>query len=186
MKKLLYIIIVLSLMFVGLNGVVFAQDSFYIIGPGDKVEISVWEDQSLTRIVIIPPDRSLSFPLIGNVDVTNMTVADLRGVLKKEISEYVPDATVTVMILEFNSLKAFVIGKVKKPGVFPISMDTTVMQILSMAGGLNAFASEGGIFLLRQKDNGEVKIPFDYKQVMKGKNLEQNIILKRGDVVVVP
>ena len=185
MKKTLYIII-LSLILVNVNSVGFAQVGSYVLGPGDKIEISVWEDQSLTREVIVPPDRALSFPLIGEVDVTNMTTAELRDVLKKKIAEYIPNATVTVMILEFNSSNAFVIGKVIKPGQFPITMETTIMQILAMAGGLNAFASEGDLFILRQKNNGSVKIPFDYKQVIKGNNLEQNIILQRGDVIVVP
>lgn len=184
MKRLFYII--LSLTLIGFSSAVSAQVTSYVIGPGDKLEISVWEDPSLTRVVIVPPDRSLSFPLIGEVDITNMNTAALRAVIKKKISDYVPNATVTVMIQEFNSSNAFVIGQVSRPGQFAITMETTVMQILSMAGGLNAFASGGDIFILRQKGNETVRIPFDYKEVMKGRKLEQNIILQRGDVVVVP
>ena len=133
MKKLLFFLVLLPLVWA--NAVAFGQDSAYLIGPGDKLEISVWKDESLSRVVIVPPDRIMSFPLIGDVDVTNLTVKDLREVVTKKLSEYVPDATVTVMILEFNSLTAFVIGKVKRPGVFPITMETTVMHILSTAGG---------------------------------------------------
>jgi polysaccharide export outer membrane protein len=90
------------------------------------------------------------------------------------------------MILQFNSLKAYVIGKVDKPGEFPITMETSVIQILSMAGGLSPFASRNNIFILRQKNGETVRIPFDYWQMLKGENLEQNILLHRGDVVVVP
>jgi polysaccharide export outer membrane protein len=90
------------------------------------------------------------------------------------------------MLIEINSLKAYVIGKVGKPGEFFINQETTVMQLLAKAGGLNPFASDGNIKILRQKDNKIIKIPFDYGEVEKGKNLEQNIILQPGDVVVVP
>jgi polysaccharide export outer membrane protein len=136
--------------------------------------------------VVVPPDRVISFPLIGDIDVTNLNVTKLRAVVAKKLSEFVPDATVTVMLLTINSLKAYVIGKVNKPGEFPITMETNVMQILSMAGGLNPYASQGNIHILRQKNNETKEIPFNYKEVLKGKNLEQNIILQRGDVVVVP
>ena len=90
------------------------------------------------------------------------------------------------MLLKGAGLKAYVIGKVNRPGEFPLSIDTNVMQILSMAGGLNPFASAGDILILRQKRTSIIKITFNYKQVEKGKNLEQNILLKAGDVIVVP
>ncbi len=163
-----------------------AAENRFHMGPGDVLEISVWKDESLSRQVIVPPDGILSFPLAGDIDVRHMTVSDLREAVKKKLSEYVPDATVTVMLLEINSLKASVIGKVNKPGEFPISMDTRVMKILSMAGGLNPFASKGNIIILRQTDGKTVKIPFDYGEVEDGEHLDQNILLKRGDVVVVP
>jgi polysaccharide export outer membrane protein len=102
------------------------------------------------------------------------------------LSEYVPDAVVTAMLFEINSMKAYVIGKVNRPGQFPINMETSVMQVLSMAGGLNAFADEDDILILRQQEGKTVKIPFNYKEVAKGEKLRQNILLERGDVVVVP
>ncbi len=163
-----------------------AEEGRYLIGPGDVLEISVWKDESLSREVIVPPDGIVSFPLAGDIDVTRMTVTDLRDAVKKKLSEYIPDATVTVMLLSINSLRAYVIGKVNKPGEFPIFMDTHVMKILSMAGGLNPFASKGNILILRQENGKTVNIPFDYGDVEDGDNLEQNIVLKRGDVVVVP
>jgi len=169
-----------------LKPMAFAIEPEYIIGPGDVLEISVWKDESLTREVVIPPDSVLSFPLVGDIRVSNMTVADLRGRVTEKIVEYVPDATVTIMLLQINSLKAYVIGKVNQPGEFQIAMDTNVMQILSMAEGLNPYASESKIHILRQAEGQSIKIPFNYKEVIKGKKLEQNIILQRGDVVVVP
>jgi polysaccharide export outer membrane protein len=161
-------------------------ESIYRLRPGDEIEISVWKDESLSRQLIVPPDGFVSFPLIGDIDVNNVTISGLRKVVTGKLSEYVPDATVTVILLKISDPKAYVIGKVNKPGEFTITTNTNVMQILSMAGGLNPFASAGNTIILRRQQNLIMKIPFDYKKVEKGKNLEQNIILKPGDVVVVP
>ena len=163
-----------------------AAEKQYHIGPGDILEISVWKDENLSRQIVVPPDGAISFPLIDPIEVNNLTVSELRKILTQKLSDYVPDATVSVILLEINSLKAYVIGKVNSPGEFPINMETNVMQILSKAGGLNPFASKGNIKILRQTNNQIVKIPFDYGQVEKGSNLEQNINLQAGDVVVVP
>lgn len=163
-----------------------ADDSRFRIGPGDIIEISVWNDDTLNRDVVVPPDRVISFSLIGDIDTTGMTVTALRKEVTNKLTDYVPDATVTVILKEINSLKTYVIGKVNNPGTFSINMDTSVMQVLSMAGGLNPFASEGKIHVLRRKNKMSIKIPFNYKQILKGENLKQNIILQRGDVVVVP
>jgi polysaccharide export outer membrane protein len=165
---------------------VFAAEKAYYIGPGDVIEISVWKDPDLSRTLVVPPDGIIAFPLIDPINVTNLTVADLRQVVTERLSEFVPDATVTVMLSEINSLKAFVIGKVNSPGEFAISLESNVMQILSQAGGLTPFASGGKIKILRQKGSKIIKIPFDYGEVEKGENLEQNILLEPGDVVVVP
>jgi polysaccharide export outer membrane protein len=186
MAKLILKSLVLVLLPCMAASTVLAVEDTYYIGPGDALEISVWRDESLTRQIVVPPDGVISFPLIGDIDVTRMTVRDIRNEIKKKLSEYVPDATVTVIILGFDSLKAYVIGKVNNPGEFPITMETDVMQMLSKAGGLNPFAAAGKIHILRRTQGKNVKIPFDYKEVLKGENLEQNIILQRGDVVVVP
>jgi polysaccharide export outer membrane protein len=163
-----------------------AAEKAYHIGPGDVLEISVWKDPELSKTLVVPPDGNISFPLIGSLKVTNLAVSDLKNIITQRLSEYIPDATVTVMIVEINSLKAYVIGKVNKPGVFPINLNTNVMQILSMAEGLNAFASKGNIKILRQDGGKITKIPFNYGQIERGAHLEQNIILKTGDVIVVP
>ena len=168
------------------NAVALAAESAYQIGPGDVLEISVWKDESLSREVVVPPDGVISFPLIGDLNVKYMTVTDVRKAITKKLSEYVPDATVSVILLNLNSLKAYVIGKVHKPGQYAITMETSVMQILSMAGGINPFADGNKILILRQINKKTVKIPFNHNQVMKGENLQQNILIQRGDVVVVP
>ena len=164
----------------------YAAEKTYHIGPGDVIEISVWKDTDLSRTLVVPPDGIIAFPLIDTVNVTNLTVADLKKIVTEKISEFVPDATVTVMLIEINSLKAYVIGKVNSPGIFSITLESNVLQILAQAGGLTPFASDGNINILRQKGNRIIKIPFDYGDIEKGKNLEQNILLQPGDVVVVP
>jgi polysaccharide export outer membrane protein len=185
MKKTLFYILVLFLFAVGATD---ASDrgTLYRINPGDELEISVWKDESLSRQLIVPPDGFISFPLIGDIDTKNLTVTNLRKIVTDRLSEYIPDATVTVIVIKVNEPKAYVIGKVNKPGEFIISAKTNTMQILAMAGGLNPFASAGNILILRQDNNSIVKIPFNYKEVEKGNNLEQNISIKNGDVVVVP
>ena len=185
MKKEVFLIFVFLVLVIG-NSTAFAVGSSYHIGPGDVLEISVWKDESLSRKVVVPPDGVISFPLIGDMDVKYMTVTDVRKGITKRLSEYVPDATVTVILLSLDSMKAHVIGKVNKPGVFPITSGTTVMQILAMAGGLNPFAAGNKILILRQIQNKTVKIPFNYDDMLKGESLQQNILIQRGDVVVVP
>jgi len=163
-----------------------AAEKVYHIGPGDVIEISVWKDPDLSRNLTVPPDGIIAFPLIGSINTAKVTVPELKKIVTQRLSEFIPDVTVTVMLIEINNLKAYVIGKVNVPGEFEIDMDSNVMQILAKAGGLNPFASAGNIKILRQQDNQIINIPFNYGQVEKGKNLEQNILLKAGDVVVVP
>ena len=183
--KLRQTTVVAMLLFVFM-GQVFAGEGDYRVGPGDVVEISVWKDDSLTRKVTIPPDGVISFPLIGEFDADGKTVRDIRSLVTNKLREYVQDAAVNVTLLEINSMKAYVIGKVKKPGEFSVVMDTNVMQMLSMAGGLTPFASEKYIHILRKEGDDTLKIPFNYKEVLKGENLQQNILIQRGDVIVVP
>ena len=161
-------------------------ENIYTIGAGDLLEISVWRDESLSRVVVVPPDNLISFPLIGDINVTKMTVADLRAAVTKKLSEYIPDATVTVIVREIHSLRAFVIGKVINPGVYNIQLNTDVMQVLAMAGGLNPYADGNKIRIMRRTGDKAVQMQFDYSQIVKGKNTSQNIILKPGDVIVVP
>ena len=165
---------------------VFADESTYRIGPMDVLEISVWKDESLNRELSVPPDGIVAYPLIGDIQAAGITVTELRNSITEKLAEYVPDATVTVMLKKIESLKAYVIGKVNNPGEFPITMETTVMQILAMARGLNPYADAKDIQILRRRQNITIKIGFNYREVEKGINLRQNIVLQRGDVVVVP
>ena len=162
------------------------KDAPYLIGPEDILEISVWKDPELTKQVVVRPDGRISFPLIGELMAGGHTVKSLEEELKKKISEYIPDAMVTVMVIQVNSIKIYVIGKVARPGEYKIGRAINVMQALSLAGGLSTFADADSILILRSEKGSQIKIPFNYKEIKKGINLEQNILLRNRDVLIVP
>ena len=186
-KKNLYLFFIIIFFSLPCPSTLWAEnDTPYIIGPEDILEISVWKDPDLTKQVIVRPDGKISFPLIGEVDAGGHTVKFLEEELKKKISEYIPDAMVTVMVIQVNSIKIYVIGKIARPGEYKIGHAINVMQALSLAGGLSAFADTDSILILRSEENSQIKIPFNYEEIKKGINLEQNIILRNRDVIIVP
>ncbi|MBN1905186.1 MAG: polysaccharide biosynthesis/export family protein [Deltaproteobacteria bacterium] len=158
----------------------------YKIGPGDILEIIVWNDTQLSRQVVVPPDCMVSYPLAGDINVMGITIAELETEMQERLKAYLPETPVTVSLIAANDLKIYVLGKVNKPGVFPVNLNTDVMQALAMAGGLSPFASDKKILILRKEGGEQNKYIFNYSQVEKGDSLEQNIILKKGDVIVVP
>ena len=164
----------------------FVPTDDYIIGPGDVLDISVWKDEALTKRVMVLPDGKISFPLIGQIEAGGKTVNQLRAVLEKKLERYVPDLTLSLLVGQVNSMMVYVIGRVNNPGRFALNTNLNVLQVLSSAGGLNPFAKRGSIKIFREEKNGTQIFPFDYDDVIKGENLQQNIHLKRGDVIVVP
>ena len=158
----------------------------YIIGPGDALEISVWKDPELTKTVMVLPDGKFSFPLIGEVKAGGKTVAELHKELKAGLNRFVPDVNLHVGVQQVNSMVIYVIGEVNSPGRFGMNANVNVLQALTMAGGLGEFADKDEIRIFRQIGAHTQIIDFDYKTVINGKNLEQNIILQRGDIIVVP
>lgn len=158
----------------------------YRIGIGDVLMVSVWKDESLTRQVTVLPDGTISFPLIGQIRADGLTVFGLKTVIKQFLEKYVPDVTLSVSVLHVRSQVVYVIGKVNRPGNFELHSDINVLQALAMAGGLNPFAKSGRIKIFRENAGGTRIFDFDYDEVAKGEHLEQNIQLKRSDVVVVP
>ncbi|MFP4474780.1 MAG: polysaccharide biosynthesis/export family protein [Desulfatibacillaceae bacterium] len=158
----------------------------YTIMPGDRLDISVWREPELSREILVPPDGVVSFPLIGDVHAAGKSVTELRADIYKRISEFIPDVSVSVILLQPSVRSAYVIGKVAHPGQFPIKARTTVVQVLSMAGGLDRFASPGDILVLRAVDGKTETYAFDYGEMEKGRNLEQNIKVEDGDVILVP
>jgi polysaccharide export outer membrane protein len=158
----------------------------YAVQPGDLLHVSVWKEEGLDQDVLVRPDGGFSFPLAGDVDAAGKTVEQLRQEITQRLQRYIPGLVVTVAVTEINGNKIYVIGQVNDPGQFVVNPRVDVMQALSIAGGMTAFASTGDIFVLRRQDGRQVALPFSYNDVVRGKNLDQNILLQSGDVVVVP
>lgn len=164
-----------------------AAETAYQLNPGDVLRIDVWNEESLTREMLVLPDGKISFPLAGEIKLGGLSVAEAEKTLAEALSKYLKDVpTVTVSIMELAGNKIYVLGKVNRPGEFPINRPTDVMQALAMAGGLNTFAAENDINVLRRDESGkQVAIPFEYGEVKAGEDLDTNILLRSGDVVVV-
>ncbi len=158
----------------------------YILQPGDVLQIAVWKETDLTSEVLIRPDGGISFPLAGELHAAGGTVAELTSMLEKRVRKYEPDAVVTVVVKAVAGNRVYVIGKVARPGDFPLNRPTDVMQALSLAGGATPFANTDGIRILRRAGNHEASIGFRYSEVERGRRLDQNILLQSGDTVVVP
>ncbi|MDP6414113.1 MAG: polysaccharide biosynthesis/export family protein [Gammaproteobacteria bacterium] len=158
----------------------------YTVNPGDILSIEVWKEEDLRRQVIIRPDGSFSFPLTGDIRAEGKSIEQIRQAVTKKIETYIPDPVVTVAAENLGGNIVYVIGQVNRPGEFPAAGQPDVMQALSMGGGMTAFAQLGDIKILRRMNGKLIAIPFDYKDIEKGKRLHQNIVLEPGDVVVVP
>lgn len=169
------------------SGVAAAQEAAYVVQPGDVLNISVWKEPDLQGpAVLVRPDNTFSFPLVGQVDARGKTVVDLQQLLTERLKKYISDPVVTVTVQEIKGNKIYVVGQVTKPGEFIVNPSVNVMQALSMAGGTTPFAALGDITIIRKVNGQQRVIPFDYNGVAKGKRLDQNIELQSGDVVVVP
>jgi len=158
----------------------------YQIQPGDVLAVSVWKEEDLIQEVIVRPDGQITFPLVGEAKAAGNSIENLRLLISDRLKKYIPDPVVTVSVRQLAGNTIYVIGKVNRPGVFPIVRDVDVMQALSLAGGTSTYAALNDIKILR-RENGKLRaLSFKYAEVEKGKRLEQNIVLRAGDVVVVP
>lgn len=159
----------------------------YKLHPGDVLMISVWKETDLQfPEVLIRPDGGMSFPLTGDLQAAGHTVAELTSILETHIKKFIPDAVVTVMVKATTGSRVYVIGKVNRPGDFPMLGPLDVMQALALAGGATPFADTNGIRVLRRSAGKQTAIEFRYGDVEHGRRLEQNILLESGDTVVVP
>jgi polysaccharide export outer membrane protein len=160
----------------------------YLIQPGDVLSISVWNEEELQREVTVRPDGGITFPLIGDLHASGKSIRDLRAEITKGLSTYIPEAAVSLNLKQVVGNKVNVLGQVKEPGEFILTSGTDVLQALSMAGGVTAFANHSKIKILRRdkKTQEQTVIPFNYKKVLKGRGLKQNILLQSGDTIVVP
>lgn len=165
----------------------FSAEETYTVQSGDILSISVWKEPDLQGpAVLVRPDGTFSFPLVGQVDARGKNVTELQQIVTQRLSKYISDPVVTVSVQEIKGNKVYVIGQVTKPGEFIVNPRVDVVQALSMAGGTTPFAGLNNIIILRRKGTVQTALPFHYSDVAKGRDLSQNILLESGDVVVVP
>jgi polysaccharide export outer membrane protein len=169
-----------------------AQDSeagdpgAYAIQPGDRLQVSVWGEPELQLELLVAPDGGIAFPLAGELNVIGKSTVMLREEISTRLARYISEPIVTVTVEEVAGNRVYVLGQVNRPGEFVVNPMVDVLQALSMAGGTTAFASLGNIRILRRQGSGQTAMRFDYDDVVTGRDLASNIMLRSGDVVVVP
>lgn len=162
------------------------NDAEYKIGAQDLLRIDVWKEDQLTRTVPVRPDGKVTLPLLNDVQAEGSTPMQLAATISEGLKKYINNPQVTVTVTEINSRRIYVTGEVTRAGAFPLLPNMTVLQALSSSGGFTQFARLKNIYVLRVEAGKQVKHPFNYKEVVNGKNPEQNILLEPGDVIVVP
>ena len=154
----------------------------FVVGPEDVLGILFWRETDMSGDVTVRPDGRITLPLLGDLQAEGLRPDVLRDEIQKAATKYLTDPNVTVVVRTINSRKVFITGEVMMPGPFLLTGPRTVMQLISLAGGLAEYAKSEDIQILR----GTKAFKFNYKDVAKGKKLEQNILLQPGDTVVVP
>ena len=162
------------------------SNSIYKLNQGDTLFISVFGDETLKKEVKVLPDGSISFPLVGRIEVANTSTPELEKTLTEKLKTYLADPQVSVVVTNIEGNRVYIIGKVSKPGPFILAAPTTVLQALSFAGGLDKFANLKEIKVLRKGDKGQFTIPVNYDKLINGQDLDSNILLHTGDTILVP
>jgi polysaccharide export outer membrane protein len=163
------------------------QPHDYVIGLDDLLVINVWKEPEISRSVPVRPDGKISLPLIGDLRASGRTVVQLQDDIKQQLLTYVSNPTVTVIVQEAKSQKFNILGEVEHPGCYVLSRSLTVLDAIAIAGGFRDFAKTGKIYVLRiNADGSHTRLAFNYKEVIKGRNLSQNVDLEARDTVVVP
>jgi polysaccharide export outer membrane protein len=158
----------------------------YIIGPSDVLSVVFWKDKDMTADVLVRPDGNITLPLLNDIQAAGLTPAQLRERILAEASRYLEDPSPTVVVKEIHSRQVFITGQVEKPGHYPLTSATTILQLIATAGGLKEFVEGKNIVVVRTENGSQATFPFDYQDLLKRKNFRQNIELKPGDTVVVP
>lgn len=182
------VIALLPLLLAGFNSQASAQAvPTYTLNAGDTLDIAVWKEEDLTKKdVIVRPDGMFSYPLAGEINAVGHTVAQVEEQISSRLKKYIPEPVVSVSVKNLDGCRVYVIGQVSKPGSFVMNPRFSVLQALSLAGGLTPFAAANDIIVLRGTGNAQNVLPFHYGEVTKGRALNQNVLLEAGDVVVVP
>lgn len=161
-------------------------DESYVIGPEDVLNINVWKEQEMSGSVPVRTDGKITLALVGDVQASGLTPPQLTQALTEKVKKYVDDPHVTITVMSTNSRRIYVLGEVGHPGAMPLLPEMTVLQAISSAGGVTPYAKAKSIYVLRNENGTQTKLPFNYKSVLAGRNPEQNIVLKLGDTIVVP
>ena len=161
-------------------------DPGYVIGPEDVLDINVWKEPDVSRTVPVRPDGKISLPLINDVQAAGSTPQQLASSVTQKLRKYLNEPQVTVIVTAINSQRVFVVGEVLRAGAFPLIPGMTVLQALSSAGGFTTFADVKKVHVMRLVNGKHVEMPFNYRDVLRGDNPDQNIKLEPGDTVVVP
>jgi len=162
------------------------QEQLYVLGYGDRVSIRVWGKDNLNTEAVIRPDGNISVPLIGDIQARGLRVEELKAELNKRLREYIFEPSVSVTVVDIKSLKAYILGEVSRQGEINIVEPTDVVRAIAMAGGFTIYAKKNKIQIIRTEGDKKIKIKFNYDQVIKGINLDQNILLQPGDLIIVP
>lgn len=159
----------------------------YVIGANDLLEIDVWKEKEISRTIPVRPDGKISLPLVGEIQASGLTPMQLQDDLTRRLKAFIENPEVTVIITDPRSHQFNVVGEVNRTGSYPLTEAMTVLDAIAQSGGFKDFAKETKIYVLRPMPDGtRVRIPFNYKQVIKGRDMQENVVLKPGDTIVVP
>jgi polysaccharide export outer membrane protein len=164
-----------------------AHDAAYVIGNDDKLAISVWKEPDLTRELPVRSDGKISLPLVGEIVAAGRTPLQLEMDISNRLRSFITVPEVTVIVEAINSKKYNIVGYVGRPGTYPLTLTTTVMDAIALAGGFRDFAKSKGVYILRPNADGtQARLNFNYKDFIKGKNLQQNVKIEPNDTIIVP
>lgn len=163
-----------------------ADSDRYVIGAEDVLYIHVWREETVTKTVSVRMDGMISIPLVDEIQAAGLTPLQLKEKLTERLKQFIENPNVTVVVMEANSFKVYISGQISKPGIYRLRSDTTLAQIISMAGGLNEWANQKKIIIIRKENGKEKRFTINYKKIVKGEDLSSNIILKSGDTIIVP
>ena len=168
------------------SGEVAAESDQYVIGPEDVLSINVWKEETLTRQVPVRSDGKISLPLIDEIHAAGLTPFQLKEKLTLKLKEFIDNPNVSVIVVQANSQKVYVSGEVRTPGVYPLRGETTLLQVIPMAGGFTEWADQKKVLVIRKEGEKDRRIVVNYKKIVSGDDMGSNIVLKPGDTIIVP
>ncbi len=160
--------------------------SDYLIGPEDIVEVIVWKEPDLSRTVLVRPDGKISLPLVGDIQAEGISPAQLAQVIQNKLKAYIEVPVVSVILTEINSPKIYILGRVNKPGMYPLKTQLTLLQAIALAGGFAEWAKKDKVIILRRSEGKDKRLEINIEKIVKGKKGANDILLKRGDRIIVP